>query len=102
MVRQPEVQHPAGALTEIRGGAIARYSRANAHRSRFETKIVGMDTRQIAARSAPCTSRTVILRCERSEPRRMIGLSAAAVALRGALRAHLRVMDKGQRLLPLV
>src|SRR5262249_11888343 len=39
---------------------------------------------------------SVILRCERSEPRRMNGPhNARAVALRGPLRGHLRVTDHG-------
>jgi hypothetical protein len=37
---------------------------------------------------------SVILRCERSEPRRMHGRGARAVALRGPLRGHLRVTDR--------
>jgi hypothetical protein len=36
---------------------------------------------------------SVILRRERSEPRRMYGHSASAVALQGPLRGHLRMTE---------
>jgi hypothetical protein len=40
---------------------------------------------------------SVILRRERSEPRRMIGRGSRAVALRGPLRGHLRVTDHAKQ-----
>src|SRR5262249_4168608 len=38
---------------------------------------------------------SIILRCERGEPRRMSGPEAQAVALRGPLRGRLRVTERG-------
>src|SRR6516164_10000280 len=50
-------------------------------------------------RHAGEVSKNVILRCGRSEPRRMTSRSASTVALRGPLRGHLSVTET--RVLPL-